>query len=57
MNIRAAIVILILSGCAVPSPMGGLLYCPQDHVCKTSIAPAEGASAPKRERIPEEKKP
>jgi hypothetical protein len=48
MNIRAAIVVLILSGCAVPSPMGGLLYCPQGHVCESAMAPAQPASAPRR---------
>jgi hypothetical protein len=46
--IRAAALALLLSGCAIPSPMGGFVYCPQGHVCESAMAPAQPASAPRR---------
>jgi hypothetical protein len=39
---KALALLVTLAGCAIPSPMGTLIYCPQGHVCKTETAPAEG---------------
>ena len=46
--IRTAALALLLSGCAIPTPIGGVLYCPQGHVCEGAMAPAQPASAPRR---------
>lgn len=39
---KAMLLLITLAGCAVPSPMGGVMYCPFGHVCQVNIAPAEG---------------